>query len=63
MANGLVFSILGWNSHTDADPKPMRDFISVSSSLYPDLAPYYDEAIARYLDEFLTKDDSEGEAA
>jgi hypothetical protein len=55
MANGLVFSILDWNLHADADPDAMRNFISVSSTFYSELGCYYDVTIARYLDKFAER--------
>ena len=43
--------------------EPLRGFVSVSSSFYPELARHYDEVITRHLDEFSAKIEAEEEAA
>jgi hypothetical protein len=60
-AHGIVFSILDWNLDNADDPEDLRYFISVSSSFYPELGRYYDEAIARYLEERSAKNAAEEE--
>lgn len=62
-ATGLVFSILDWNIETTGEPEEMRRFIAVSSGLYRELGPYYDQSINRRLDKFSVREDAEEEVA
>ena len=57
MANGLVFSIIDWHIYGHGNPENMRGFISVSSSFYPELTRYFEEAIGQFLAGSLVEQD------
>lgn len=59
--HGLAFSHIDFHLETFGDLESMRHFVSVSSSFYPELARYYDEVIARHLDEYAAKNAAEEE--
>jgi len=52
---GLVFSPLDGNLPYLKDRAAMRDFVTVSSEFYPQLADYYRGAIEAHLDEWMAR--------